>query len=141
MSNFHEDLAREDIIKGPSDRKFGLTFAAIFALLAAIGFYRGWHLAWLFVVLAPVSLVLALRFPDLLEGPNRAWFKLGLLLNRIVNPLVMLMLFFTVVVPVGFMLKLFKKDLLRLRIAPSAKSYWLPRTDIRAASESMRQQF
>jgi hypothetical protein len=141
MPNFHEDLAREDTVKGPSNRKFGLTFAAIFLLLAAIGFYRGLHLTWLFAALAPVSLVLALKFPDVLHAPNRAWLKFGLLLNRIVSPLIMMMLFFLVVAPTGFILKSLKKDPLRLRREPSAKSYWLPRTDTREASESMRQQF
>jgi hypothetical protein len=141
MPNFHEDLAREEIVKGPGNRKFGLTFAGLFALFAAIGFYREWRLVWLFVALAPVSLVLALKFPDVLEGPNRAWLKLGLLLNRIVSPVIMLMLFFLVVAPLGFILKLFNKDLLGLRREPAATSYWLPRTDARPASESMRQQF
>jgi hypothetical protein len=92
-------------------------------------------------VLAPVNLGLALKFPDLLETPNRTWLKLGLLLNRIVNPAIMLMLFFVVVTPVGVILKLLKKDALRLRKEPSVKSYWLPRTDTREANESMRQQF
>jgi hypothetical protein len=141
MPNFHEDLAREDAVKGPGNRKFGLTFAGIFVLLAAIGVYREWRLTWLFVMLVPVSLVLALKFPDLLERPNRAWLKLGLLLNRIVSPVIMLMLFFAVIAPIGFILKLFGKDLLRVRREPSAESYWLPRTETRAASESMRQQF
>jgi hypothetical protein len=141
MPNFHEDLARDDIVKGPSNRKFGLTFAAIFVLLAAIGYYRAWHLTWLFAALAPLNLALALKFPDVLDAPNRAWLKFGLLLNRIVSPVIMLMLFFGVVAPIGFILKWLKKDSLRLRKEPSAKSYWLPRTDTREASESMRQQF
>jgi Saxitoxin biosynthesis operon protein SxtJ len=70
--------------------------------------YREWRLVWLFVALAPVTLALALKFPDVLERPNRAWLKLGLLLNRIVSPVIMLMLFFLVVAPLGFILKLFK---------------------------------
>ena len=141
MSSFHEDLRREDRPRGPSDRKFGLTFAAVGELLSAVGLYRGWRLTYLFMVLTPTFLVLALRFPNTLTRLNRAWLALGLWLNRIVSPIVMMALFYFVIVPCGFAIRLFKKDLLQLRKAPAAETYWLPRTDQRHPSESMRQQF
>ncbi|MFB9265939.1 hypothetical protein ACFFWD_22740 [Bradyrhizobium erythrophlei] len=141
MPNFHEDLHREDLPKGPSNRKFGLTFAAIGAALAAIGLYRGWRLTYLYAALTPLFLILALRFPDALSRLNKAWLTLGLWLNRIVSPIVMLALFYLVIVPCGLAIRLFKKDLLQLRKAPAAQTYWLSRTDQRHPSESMRQQF
>ena len=141
MSNFHEDLGREDVVKGPNNRKFGLTFAAVFALLFAVGLFREWRLAYPLGALALVWLTLALRFPDALSRLNQAWLKLGLVLNRIVSPVVMLVMYFAVIVPFGLLMRVFRKDLLRLNKAPSANTYWLPRTDPRSASEAMRQQF
>lgn len=140
-ANFHEDLGREDIVKGPSNRKFGVTFSVIFAVLAVLLAHR--HISWAYAAgtMAVLSLILGLRFPDVLTAPNRAWLKLGLLLNKIVSPIVMIVLFFVVIMPIGLIIRLFRKDLLRLKRDRSAQTYWLSRSDSRNATESMRQQF
>ena len=137
----HEDLRREDATVAPSERKFGLTLGVIFALIAIVKAVERseWSFAW--GALAAVLIGCALLWPRLLAGPNRLWLKLGLLLHRIVNPVIMALLFYGTILPVGLLMRLLGKDPLRLRLDKTAASYWLPRSDARPQSEAMRQQF
>jgi Saxitoxin biosynthesis operon protein SxtJ len=137
----HEDLRREDQTTGPSDRKFGLTLGIVFALLAVLKLVErsNWGIIW--SVLALVLIGSALLRPSLLSVPNMIWLKLGLLLHRIVNPIIMALLFFGTILPIGLLMRVLGKDPLRLRLDKAADSYWLPRSDERPQSEAMRQQF
>ena len=76
-----------------------------------------------------------------LAPANRLWLKLGLLMYRVVNPVIMAILFFAAILPIGLAMRLFGKDFLKLKRDRSLATYWLPRTDPRPQSESMRQQF
>ena len=71
---------------------------------------------------------------------NRAWFKLGLGLNRIVNPVLMAILFFGAVVPLGWYLRRRGEDLLRVKMKPQA-TYWIAREPPGPAPNSMKKQF
>jgi len=137
----HEDLRRDDVTTGPSDRKFGLTLGTILALIAVVkGFERSpWGGIW--GVLALLLIGSALLRPSLLSAPNHIWLKLGLLLHRIVNPVIMAVLFYGTFLPIGLLMRLLGKDPLRLKLDKTAASYWLPRADERPQSEAMRQQF
>jgi saxitoxin biosynthesis operon SxtJ-like protein len=137
----HEDLRREDQTTGPSDRKFGLTLGIVFALLAVLKLVErsNWGMIW--SVLAVALIGCALLRPSLLAVPNMIWLKFGLLLHRIVNPIIMALLFFGTILPIGLLMRVLGKDPLRLRLDKAADSYWLPRSDERPQSEAMRQQF
>jgi hypothetical protein len=137
----HEDLRRDDATTGPSDRKFGLTLGIIFALIAMVkGFERSpWGGVW--GVLALLMIGSALVRPSLLSTPNHIWLKFGLLLHQIVNPLIMAVLFYATILPIGLLMRLLGKDPLRLKLDKTAASYWLTRVDERPQSEAMRQQF
>jgi len=137
----HEDLRRDDVTTGPSDRKFGLTLGTILALIAVVkGFERSpWGGIW--GVLALLLIGSALLRPSLLSTPNQIWLKLGLLLHRIVNPVIMAVLFYGTFLPIGLLMRLLGKDPLRLKLDKTATSYWLARADERPHSEAMRQQF
>ena len=138
----HEDLQRDDDVIGPSDRKFGLTIGIILALIAA---WKAWQASpWAYVWATPALLlvVFALWRPAALAPLNRAWLRLGLLLYRVVNPVVMAILFYLTMLPIGLIMRAAGKDLLRLKRDKGASTYWLPRDDEqRPVSESMRQQF
>jgi hypothetical protein len=137
----HEDLRREDDTAAPSERKFGLTLGGVFALIAivkAVG-RSEWSFVW--GALAIVLIGGALLRPQLLAVPNRLWLKLGLLLHRIVNPVIMAILFYGTILPIGLLMRLVGKDPLRRKLDGSAASYWLTRSDARPPSEAMRQQF
>jgi hypothetical protein len=137
----HEDLRREDATAAPSERKFGLTLGVVFALIALIKVIERspWSVVW--GALAAVLIGCALLRPRLLSAPNRLWLKLGLLMHWIVNPIIMAILFYGTILPVGLLMRALGKDPLRLRLDKTATSYWLPRSDERSPSEAMRQQF
>ena len=136
----HELKGGYQPIEASTDRSFGLVFAAVFALLAA---YLIWHdRAWWWIPLSAsmAFLSLALFQPSLLAPLNWVWTKLGLLLGAVVAPIVMAVIFFGVIMPIGLVTRMVGKDFLRLRRDPSASTYWLPRLgDTRP--ESLRDQF
>jgi hypothetical protein len=132
---------RDEIIVGPSDRNFGFTMAAVFGLIGAWGLYKAsshWPI-WLSV--AAVFAIVTLVRPQSLGPANRAWLKLGLLMYKVVNPVIMAILFFGMILPIGVLMRMFGKDFLRLARDQQASTYWLPRVDPRPQSESMKQQF
>ena len=86
-------------------------------------------------------LVPALVRPQVLGPLNRLWLRLGLLLQRLVTPVVMALLFYGTVTPIALVLRLLGKDLLRLRIDRGADSYWLERRPPGPAPDTMRNQF
>jgi Saxitoxin biosynthesis operon protein SxtJ len=140
-TNHHEIGAGYTQIEASSDRSFGLVFAAAFALLTA---YFGWHgSGWwpALLIVAAAFLILALIRPVLLAWPNWLWMKLGFMLGAIIAPIVMGLIYFTVFTPMGLIARLFGKDFLRLRRAPTASTYWVPRQDQQPTPESLRDQF
>ena len=76
--------------------------------------------------------------PNVLALPNKLWFKLGLALGAIVAPVVMALVYFTTVVPIGLIMRLMGKDMLRQKLDKNAKSYWIVRD---LPMGSMRDQF
>src|SRR5215469_14983419 len=118
--NFHEDLKRSARIRGSSDRNFGLVFAAFFALVGLWPLHARGPVRVPPLIVAGVFLVVALVRPQWLRPLNKVWTLVGLLLGRIVNPIVTAILFYLVFTPMGFISRLLGKDPLRLKPAPAA---------------------
>lgn len=118
----------------PSDRKFGWTFAALFVLIGAL-----YH-PWLIALGALVAVVTVAR-AELLAPLKRAWMRLGELLNRVVSPVVMAVIFFMVFTPVGLVMRAFGRDALSLRYEPKADTYWKRREPPGPAEDSFRNLF
>ena len=139
----HEDFTRKETVQGSSDRSFGFVMAAFFALVALFPLLHGplSSIRWWALVVAAAFLALALLWTAPLRPLNRAWLKLGLLLSKIVSPVVMMVLFYATVTPVGVLMRLVGKDPLRLRRNAAAASYWIPREPPGPAPDSMKQQF
>lgn len=131
----------DEIVAGPSNRNFGFTMASVFALIGLIGLYKHSSHAPFWIGAALVFAGVTLWRPGTLGVANRALLKLGLLMYRVVNPVIMAILFFGVILPIGWIMRLSGKDFLRLARDRALPTYWLPRSDPRPASESMRQQF
>ena len=131
----------DEVVVGPSDRNFGFTMAAVCGLIGAYGLYRGSSHAPIWLGIAAVFAGLTLLRPHWLNPANRAWLKLGLLMYHVVNPVIMALLFFVAVLPIGLIMRLFGKDFLKLAWDRSSSTYWSARSDPRPPSESMRQQF
>ncbi len=140
-ANLHEDLAREEDVVGPSDRSFGLTLATVCGVIGAIRLVLGHSYAEWWLLAAALLLSLAFLWPAVLAPLNRLWLRLGLLLYKVINPLVMGLVFFTTVVPIGLALRAFGKDPLRLRREPTATSYWIRREPPGPDPDTMKHQF
>ena len=140
-SLLHEDLHRSEEAKTSSDRSFGLTFAAVGAILGLWPLWHGQAPRWWLLGLVLALIVVSLAAPALLAPFNRVWQRIGLLLHRIVNPLVLGIVFYGVVTPLGLFLRARGKDPLRLSFDPSAASYWIERDPPGPAPKSMNRQF
>jgi len=137
----HEAFERDEEIVAGSDRSFGLVMAGAFAVVTAL---NTWHAGriWPWTAgLAAIFLVAAVLRPALLNPLNRLWLEFGLLLHRIVNPVIMALVFYGTVLPTGLVLRAMGKDLLRLKREPEADSYWIVRTPPGPAPETMKDQF
>jgi hypothetical protein len=137
----HEDLNREQHVEGSSDRSFGLVFAGLFFVIAVLPLFHGGIVRWWCLAVAAVFALAALLKPALLTGLNRLWIKLGVLLGKVVSPIALGILFYVVITPIGLVIRLTGKDPLRLKFAPEADSYWIPRDPPGPAPDSMNHQF
>lgn len=132
-----------------SERNFGFTVGGILAVIASIRLgllaLDGWPppvdlLSRCLLIVAATLLVLALIRPSWLVVPNRLWFKFGLLLSKVVNPVVMLLLYGICIVPIGVVMRFFGYDPLVLKRDPKASTYWLEHEQS-PLEEPMRHQF
>jgi hypothetical protein len=141
QAGLHENFDREEEAVGSSDRGFGFVFAGFFALVAIVRWWKGQGGSGWFAAAAVAILLIALLRPTLLAPFNRLWTKLALLLSKVMNPVIMGILFFLVVAPIGLVMRLFGKRPLALGIDPAAKSYWIERTPPAPLPGSMKNQF
>jgi hypothetical protein len=128
-------------VRGASDRSFGLVFAAVFLIIALYPFFSGGALRLWSLAISGVFGILALFIPKVLAPANWVWTKFGELLHRIVSPVALGIVFYLTVLPTGIILRLLGKDPLRLRMDPTAESYWIKRDPPGPASESLNNQF
>jgi len=138
----HEDFNRADKTKVSSNRSFGFVIGGAFLLIGLVPLLHAPHQPrwWAVVVGAIIAGIAQLR-PDLLAPFNALWFRFGLLLHRVVSPVILALLFFTTVAPVGLLMRAFGKDPLRLKKDRAADSYWILREPPGPSPESMKQQF
>ena len=140
-TQLHEDFSRTEHVKAGSDRSFGLVFAGFFALMSALSWWRG-HWAWHWALpVAAVFLVISYTYPKVLAPLNLLWMKFGLLLHKIVTPVILGLLFFVTITPIGLLARACGKDFLRLRLDRGAKSYWIERAPPGPPPQSMKNQF
>jgi hypothetical protein len=139
----HEDFARKETVQGSSDRSFGFVMAAFFGLVALFPLLHGplSSIRWWALAIAAAFLALALLWTAPLRPLNQLWLKLGLLLSKVVSPVVLMVLFYATVTPIGVLMRWTGKDPLRLRRNSAAASYWIPREPPGPAPDSMKNQF
>jgi hypothetical protein len=137
----HENLARKDDVKSGSDRFFGVVFAIVFALIGLWPLLDAEPLRVWAIGCSLTLLMIALAAPRILAPLNRLWFLFGQLLHKIVNPIIMALLFFTTVTPIALIMRLLSKRPLPLDFDPEAKSYWIEREPPGPEPETMTRQF
>ena len=137
----HERFERNEDSGGSSNRSFGLVFAGLFALIALLPVISGRPPRIWALIVAAAFLVAAFALPSVLAPLNRLWTRLGLVLHKITSPLVLGLLFFVVITPMGTIMRLFGKDPLRLRRDSASSSYWIERKPAGPPPESFVDQF
>ena len=141
MTQFHEDLRREQAVEGSSDRSFGVVFTVVFLAISLYPLFRGEGPRPWFLGAAALVAAVTMARPQALAMPNRLWMKLGLALARIVSPVAMGVLYFLVFTPFGVAMRLAGKDPLRLKRDAAARTYWIDRDPPGPPPESMTNQF
>ena len=126
-----------DEIKISSNRSFGIVFFIVFLLIALYPLLKDNDLRIWSLVISFIFLILGLINSKILTPLNRLWFKFGLLLGRFVSPLIMGIIFFIVVTPIGIIMRLLKKDLLNLKYN-TKETYWIDKS---GPKSKMKNQF
>lgn len=137
-----EDFRRSVPLKIPSDRTFGYVIVGIFVVVALLPLlHRPWEppRIWALAVAILFAFAAALR-PASLRPFNRLWARFGLLLHRIMSTVVLAVIFYGVILPIGLAMRLLGKDPLKLRPSPAVQSYWIERPP-GPSPQSMQQQF
>ena len=124
-------------IKIGSNKSFGVVFFIVFLLIAIYPLTNNGELRIWSLIIAIIFLVLGFINSKVLSPFNKLWFKFGLLLGKIVSPLIMGIIFFLVVTPTALIMRIIGKDLLDLKFNKK-KSYWIEKT---GPKSKMKNQF
>ena len=126
-----------DDIKISSNRSFGIVFFVVFLLIAFYPLTYSGELRLWSVIISLIFLVLALINSKILTPLNKLWFRFGIFLGKIISPVIMGIIFFLVVTPIGFIMRLLGKDVLNLKYSKN-KSYWIEKDSLKS---KMKNQF
>ena len=124
-------------IKISSNKSFGIVFAVVFSLIALWPLIKGNEIRLWSLIISIIFLTLGLLNSKILTPLNKLWFKLGVLLGNFIAPIIMGIIFFFVVTPTGIIMKLLRKDLIKLK-KNNDESYWIEKKNIKS---SMKNQF
>ena len=137
----HERLSADDDTRAGSNRSFGIVFAVVFALIGLFPLLHGGEIRLWALGCSTVFAGLALIWPAVLAPLNRIWFRFGMLLHKIVNPVILGLMFFIIITPLAAVVRLFGGKLLSLGFDKSQPSYWIRRAPPGPEPESIRNQF
>ena len=126
-----------DDIKISSNKSFGIVFFIVFFIVSIYPLFFDGNLRIWSLIVSLLFLILGLVNSRILTPLNRLWFKFGMLLGKIISPIIMGLVFFIVVTPTGLIMRALKKDLLNLKKKDS-QSYWVKRDKF---DSDMRNQF
>ena len=126
-----------DDIKLGSNRSFGIVFFVVFLLISLYPLINSENVRLWSLAVSCIFLILGILNSNLLSPLNKIWFKFGILLGRIISPIVMGIIFFLVVTPIAFMMRLLGKDLLNLKYNDN-QSYWIEKS---GPKSKMKNQF
>jgi Saxitoxin biosynthesis operon protein SxtJ len=142
--SLHETYRDEEPAEAGGDRAFGCTVGSIVMVIGAAKILAAGTIpliACLIFVAGTLLLLLGIFAPSRLSGLNRAWLKVGGALAKVVNPVVLALLFFVAVTPMALVMRMVGKRPLRLSPDRAAATYWIKREPPEGGTPSMRQQF
>ena len=124
-------------IKLGSNRNFGIVFSIVFLLISLYPLLKSGDIRVWSLVVSFIFLILGIVNSKILSPFNKLWFKFGLLLGKFVSPLIMMIIFFFVVTPIGILMRLFRKDVLNLKFN-NKETYWIKKN---GPKSKMKNQF
>ena len=127
-----------DSLNKSSNRSFGIVFFIVFLLIGLYPIINSHNPRIWSLLISIIFLILGLIDSKLLTPLNRIWFKLGIFLGKIISPIIMGVIFFLVVTPIGIIMKILGKDLLNLKYHKNIQSYWVEKN---GPKSKMKNQF
>ena len=128
---------KKNNIKISTNKSFGIVFFIFFLIIAIFPLLEDKNIRVWSLTISIIFLILGLLNSSILTPLNKLWFKFGILLGNIFSPIIMLIIFFTIVTPTSLIMKLFGKNLLNLKKS-NKSTYWIERSDIKS---KMKNQF
>ena len=126
-----------DEIKLGSNRSFGIVFFIVFILIAFYPLINQGEVRIWSIVISLFFFILGITNSKILTPLNKVWFKFGIFLGKIISPIVMGLIFFLVVTPIAFLMRMLQKDLLNLKFSKN-NSYWIEKKEPKS---KMKNQF
>ena len=124
-------------IKIPSNKNFGLVFFVFFLIISFYPLLNNENIRLWSLLISLIFLILGLLNSKILTPFNKLWINFGLLIGKFISPVIMSIIFFLVVTPIGFIMRMIGKDLLNLKYNDK-KSYWIEKTETKS---KMKDQF
>lgn len=129
-------MNKKIILKKKDNITFGILFCTIFLVIALYPLKDGGTIrSWSIYIMVIFALITIIR-PSLFTFINKLWIKLGFMLGRVISPFVMAFIFFVIVTPIGILLRIFQKDVMRLK--KKKYTYWINGEN---KIQSMKKQF
>ena len=125
-------------IKISSNRSFGIVFFVVFLLIALYPIINSEEIRIWSLIISFIFIILGLLNSKILTPLNKLWFKFGVILGKIISPIIMGIIFFLVVTPIGLIMKVLGKDLLRLKYNKKDNTYWIEKN---GPKSKMKNQF
>tara|TARA_B100000965_G_scaffold124007_1_gene102614 strand:- start:18408 stop:18803 length:396 start_codon:yes stop_codon:yes gene_type:complete len=120
-----------------SEKSFGIVFSIIFMIIALYPLFVNSSINLIFLTFSIIFIILSFIFPSIFKYPNLIWFKFGRLLGFIISPIILSIVYLSVMMPIGIIFKIIKKDPLEKLFDSNQKTYWKEKI----SSSSMRDQF
>ena len=124
-------------IKLPSNRNFGIVFSIVFLIISIWPLLSQNDIRIWSLIISGIFLVLGLINSKILNPLNKLWFKFGIFLGKVISPIIMGIIFFFVVTPIGLIMRIFGKDVLNLKFSKN-KTYWIEKS---GPKSKMKNQF
>ena len=126
-----------DNVKIGSNRSFGIVFFIVFLIVAIYPLINNGEIRLWSLIISLIFLFLGLANSKILHPLNKLWFKFGIFLGKVISPLIMGIIFFLVVTPIGILMRMLNKDLLNLKFN-NTNTYWIEKTEPKS---KMKNQF
>jgi len=120
-----------------SNKSFGVVFFLVFLVIGLYPLLNDGNIRILFIIISFLFLILGLINSKILTPLNNIWFKFGIILGKIVSPIIMLIIFFTIVTPIGYIMRFMNKDILNLKFKKD-NTYWVEKS---GPKSKMKNQF